>query len=68
MNIPRLVTAVLIAATYGSTAHAAVSAEEAAKLGTTLTLFGADAASSADGQIPAYTGGITKPPAELQAQ
>ncbi|MFM0351939.1 DUF1329 domain-containing protein [Paraburkholderia nemoris] len=66
MNIPRLVTAVLIAATYGSTVHAAVSAEEAAKLGTTLTVFGADAAASTDGQIPAYTGGVTKAPAEFK--
>ncbi|MGV8919520.1 MAG: DUF1329 domain-containing protein [Pseudomonas sp.] len=37
---------------------AAVSAEEAAKLGTTLTPLGAEKAGNADGSIPAYTGGI----------
>lgn len=40
-------------------ALAAVSASEASKLGTSLTKFGAEAAASADGSIPAYTGGIT---------
>ncbi|MDB5819121.1 MAG: hypothetical protein JWQ11_2761 [Rhizobacter sp.] len=42
---------------------AAVSAEEAKQLGTTLTEFGAIKAGNADGSIPAYTGGLTKPPA-----
>ncbi|NWE70550.1 DUF1329 domain-containing protein, partial [Pseudomonas gingeri] len=39
---------------------AAVSPEEAAKLGTTLTPIGAEKAGNADGSIPAYTGGIPK--------
>src|SRR5471032_2896845 len=39
---------------------AAVSPEEAAKLGTTLTAIGAEKAGNADGSIPAYTGGIPK--------
>jgi hypothetical protein len=39
-------------------AHAAVGASQAAQLGTTLTQFGANPAASADGAIPAYTGGF----------
>ena len=46
-------------ATLGmSSALAAVSAEEAKQLGTTLTEFGAEKAGNADGSIPAYTGGL----------
>ncbi len=37
---------------------AAVSADEAAKLGTTLTPLGAEMAGNADGSIPAWTGGL----------
>ncbi len=37
-------------------------AGDAALLGTKLTLNGADPNASADGMIPAYTGGITTPP------
>lgn len=44
-------------------AVAAVSADEAKQLGTTLTEFGAVKGANADGSIPAYTGGLTKPPA-----
>ncbi|MDB5885922.1 MAG: hypothetical protein JWR74_2093 [Polaromonas sp.] len=44
-------------------AHAAVSADEAKALGTTLTEFGAIKAGNKEGTIPAYTGGITKAPA-----
>lgn len=44
-------------------ALAEVTAEEAGQLGTTLTEFGAEKAGNADGSIPAYTGGLTKPPA-----
>ncbi len=39
---------------------AAVTPEEAAKLGTTLTPVGAEKAGNADGSIPAWTGGIPK--------
>lgn len=39
---------------------AAVSPQEAAKLGTTLTPVGAEKAGNADGSIPAWTGGIPK--------
>jgi hypothetical protein len=43
-------------------AHAAVSAEEAKQLGTTLTPFGAEKAGNKEGTIPEYTGGLTTPP------
>src|SRR5450830_403754 len=39
---------------------AAVSPEEAAKLGTSLTPVGAEKAGNADGSIPAWTGGLPK--------
>lgn len=45
------------------TAHAAVSAEEAAKLKTTLTPMGAERAGNKEGTIPAWEGGLTKAPA-----
>jgi hypothetical protein len=43
--------------------RAVPSAEEAARLGTTLTEIGAERAGNADGSIPPYTGGLTTPPA-----
>jgi Protein of unknown function (DUF1329) len=46
-----------------TSALAGVSAEEAKKLGTTLTPVGAEVAGNADKSIPAYTGGLTKAPA-----
>lgn len=44
-------------------ASAAVSAEEAAKLKSTLTPFGAEKAANQDGSIPAWNGGRATPPA-----
>jgi hypothetical protein len=44
-------------------AGAAVSEQEAARLGVDLTPVGAERDGSADGTIPAWTGGITAPPA-----
>jgi hypothetical protein len=41
-----------------ASAQAAVSPEEAARLGTTLTPMGAERAGNADGSIPAWTGGM----------
>ena len=41
---------------------AAVTPDEAAKLGTTLTPVGAEKAGNADGSIPAWDGGYTKAP------
>ena len=43
--------------------YAAVPADEAKQLGTTLTEFGATKAGNADGSIPAYAGGYTGTPA-----
>jgi hypothetical protein len=43
-------------------ATAAVTAEEAAQLKTTLTPFGAERAGNAEGTIPAWEGGYTKVP------
>jgi hypothetical protein len=42
-------------------AHAAVTAEEAAKLKTELTPFGAERAGNKEGTIPPWTGGYTTP-------
>ncbi|MEH6389779.1 MAG: DUF1329 domain-containing protein [Pseudomonas profundi] len=44
-------------------AVAAVTAVEAEQLGSSLTLFGAEAGANANGDIPAYTGGLTTAPA-----
>jgi len=52
-----------IALLAATTVHAAVSADDAKKLGTSLTAVGADPGASKDGQIPAYTGGLTTAPA-----
>lgn len=46
-----------------ASARAAVSATEADRLGQDLTPLGAERAGNADGSIPAWTGGITTPPA-----
>lgn len=46
-----------------SSAVAAVGADEAKKLGTSLTALGAEQAGNADKSIPDYTGGLTTPPA-----
>ncbi|MBE2216070.1 MAG: DUF1329 domain-containing protein [Opitutaceae bacterium] len=43
--------------------HAAVTAEQAARLGADLTPLGAEKAGNAAGTIPEWTGGITTPPA-----
>jgi len=44
-------------------AYAATTADEAAKLKTTLTPMGAERGANADGSIPAWDGGVTKPAA-----
>jgi hypothetical protein len=44
-------------------AFAAVSETDAARLGQDLSPFGAETKGNADGTIPAWTGGITTPPA-----
>ena len=59
----RLNLALACAALLPLSAGAAVSADEAAKLKTTLTPMGAERAASKDGGIPAWDGGLTKAPA-----
>jgi hypothetical protein len=51
---------------FGTAAYAAVTADEAKQLGTTLTAVGAEKAGNKEGTIPEYTGGI-KAPAEFKA-
>ncbi|MBO3275671.1 DUF1329 domain-containing protein [Pseudomonas schmalbachii] len=64
--VPTLLAASLVVA-FAGTAQAAVSSAEAAKLGTSLTPIGADKAGNADGSIPAYSGGLTTPPASFKS-
>src|SRR4051812_44412789 len=61
MNASLKLLALLLAGT--AAAQAAVSPDEAKALGTTLTAVGAEKAANKDGSIPAYTGGLTTPPA-----
>jgi hypothetical protein len=58
MKINKFLLAGLLTSAWACSASAAVSASEAQQLGTTLTPFGAQKAGTADGVIPAYTGGI----------
>src|SRR5580765_5259341 len=62
----RTMLAAGFAALFGTGAFAAVSADEAKQLGTTLTAVGAEKAGNKDGTIPEYTGGI-KPPSDFKA-
>lgn len=50
-----------------SLAQAAATPEQVQQLGNTLTGVGAETAGNADGSIPAYTGGLTQPPASYKA-
>lgn len=64
MNIRTvLISACLACSSMVTTVDAKVSKAEAAKLGTTLTPFGSIKEGNAAGTIPAWNGGITKPPA-----
>src|SRR5579862_1071413 len=57
----------LIALPLAASVHAGVSADEAKALGTKLSPIGAEVAGNADGTIPAFTGGLTTPPADFKA-
>ena len=63
MKFVHSVLAVSLTLALAGQAHASVSAQEAAKLGSSLTPVGADMAANADGSIPAYKGGLVTPPA-----
>ena len=57
------IAAIACAAMCATAVLAAVSADDAKQLGTTLTIVGAEKAGNAAGTIPAYTGGLTTLPA-----
>lgn len=59
----KLIASGLLAAIMATPALAKVGADEAAKLGKELTYTGAVQAGNAEGTIPAYEGGLSKPPA-----
>ncbi len=58
-----IAAALLVLLSASGIAFAKVTAEEAARLGKDLTPLGGEKAGNKDGTIPAWTGGITKPPA-----
>ncbi|AEF21803.1 DUF1329 domain-containing protein [Pseudomonas fulva] len=60
LNIKGVAVALVLLA---GNSMAAVSPQDAAKLGTSLTPLGAEKAGNAAGTIPAWTGGITQAPA-----
>ncbi|MDT4830976.1 hypothetical protein FQZ97_644630 [compost metagenome] len=62
-NLPTLFGAAVALALSTGSVLAAVSAEDAAKLHSTLTPLGAEKAGNVAGTIPAWTGGITQAPA-----
>jgi len=67
MNFTKPLIVAAVAAAYGGLAHAAVTADEAKKLGATLTAVGAEKAGNKAGTIPEYAGGLTTPPAGFKA-
>src|ERR1700712_2394187 len=64
--IPRILLCAVISMLVGGQTFAAVSPEEAKKLGAELTDFGAIKAGNAEGTIPEYTGGVLTPPASYK--
>ncbi|WP_434456714.1 DUF1329 domain-containing protein [Stutzerimonas urumqiensis] len=66
MKTTRKLFSVLAFSLLASSVTAAVSPEEAAKLGTTLTPLGAEMAGNAEGTIPAWTGGLPVDAAPLE--
>ena len=62
----RLGTALVLACALVSPVSAELSADDVARLGKDLTPLGGERAGNADGTIPEWTGGITKPPAGYQ--
>jgi hypothetical protein len=63
MTFSRSLISILTLAGAGAAAHAAAAADEAKQLGASLTAVGAEKAGNKDGSIPAYSGGLTTPPA-----
>ncbi|HSG23152.1 MAG TPA: DUF1329 domain-containing protein [Azonexus sp.] len=67
MQFQKTLLIAALASAAGNLAYAGVTADEAKKLGTSLTAVGAEKAGNKDGTIPAYTGGLTKAPAGFKA-
>ncbi|KAI2669277.1 DUF1329 domain-containing protein [Pseudomonas sp. TNT3] len=67
MKFAQTVLAASLAMVLAAQAQAVVSTQDAAKLGTSLTLVGAEKSGNADGSIPAYSGGLTTAPAGFKA-
>ena len=63
MKTKNLLLALLGSLASVAVASAAISAADAGRLGNDLTPLGGEKAGNADGSIPAWTGGITTPPA-----
>ena len=63
MRIHHTLIAAAVAAALAAPSLAAVTVDEAKQLGTTLTASGAEKAANKEGTIPAYTGGLSTPPA-----
>ncbi|QLF92581.1 DUF1329 domain-containing protein [Pseudomonas sp. ABC1] len=66
MKTTKRLFGILALSLLASSVMAAVSAEDAGKLGTTLTPLGAEKAANADGSIPAWTGGLPTNAAPLK--
>lgn len=66
-NLRRLSAGLVMLMSSIGISHAAATTEEATALGKQLTRFGAEAGKNTDGSIPAYTGGMQKPPASYKA-
>lgn len=60
-QISWLLAALLVISQSSESVFAAVTADAAKSLGTTLTEVGAEKAGNADGSIPPYTGGLSTP-------
>jgi hypothetical protein len=67
MQPTRKILVGLLAAAFAAHASAAITADEAKALGTTLTPVGAEKAANKDGTIPEYTGGLTTAPAGFKS-
>ena len=66
MHLKETVAVAAVTASFMGWAHAAVTAEEAARLGTTLTAVGAEKGANQEGSIPAYAGGLVTLPAAFK--
>ncbi len=66
MRVRYIFIATIILLAFAGAALGAITAEEAKKLGTTLTALGAEKAGNRDCSIPEYTGGLTTIPPDFK--